>query len=542
MVILKTLSAQVFFAALTAVVFFSGTLQPTVEPLPEVVRLMGEGEPGRRLDLVFLAEGFQAEELPQFLQESNRILGYLFHQEPFSAYRDFFSVYAVETVSAESGVDHPARGEFRDTFFNASFDSWGLARGLTIPPNNFDPDPADGFGKARAMLETLVPGYDVIIVVANDREDGGWGDWRGVVTSISTSSTDIVTHELGHALAHLGDEYETPFPDDPEPVREEANTTQETRRDHIKWRAWIDPDTPIPTPSSVPGNTVGLFEGARYNSTGWYRPQKTCRMRASWTPFCVVCRAALVKAVHERVDPIEAMLPEIPEIRATGPEPLDFSLSLLEPNAHELDVQWFLNGSLVRSSERLQERLDPVAIGNSLFNLRVEVTDPTPWVRNDPDGLLHHFREWAIQVSGIEPAMSPSLYFPAVLSGKNFTGLAVSNDDSSSTELTLTGYGSDGQAIEPEESRLSLSPHGQIARLASEWFPTAADLARKTPASRPAAGAPASNPRLGRRIRATQFDEPGRGTGDFRRLRRAILLRRSSQHSRFGAAGLITDW
>ncbi len=125
-------------------------------------------------------------------------------------------------ASAESGSDHPTRGIFRDTYFNSSFGSWGLPHGLTIPPNDFDPDAANGFGKARDLLDLVLPEYDLIVIVVNDGEYGGWGDRRGAVTSVHARANDILTHEMGHAFADLGDEYTHPFPNDPEPVREEA--------------------------------------------------------------------------------------------------------------------------------------------------------------------------------------------------------------------------------------------------------------------------------------------------------------------------------
>ena len=34
------------------------------------------------------------------------------------------------------------------------------------------------------------------------------------------------------------------------PATEEPNTTRETNRNAIKWKAWISPGTPLPTPET----------------------------------------------------------------------------------------------------------------------------------------------------------------------------------------------------------------------------------------------------------------------------------------------------
>src|SRR5260221_9894976 len=46
-----------------------------------------------------------------------------------------------------------------------------------------------------------------------------------------------------------------------------------------KWKAWIPTNTPIPTPATAPySDTVGLFQGAHYHPTNWYRPHEDCAM------------------------------------------------------------------------------------------------------------------------------------------------------------------------------------------------------------------------------------------------------------------------
>jgi hypothetical protein len=42
---------------------------------------------------------------------------------------------------------------------------------------------------------------------------------------------------------------------------------------------------------------VGAFEGARYESRGYYRPEENCLMFTRTDYFCAVCRRAIEKVI-----------------------------------------------------------------------------------------------------------------------------------------------------------------------------------------------------------------------------------------------------
>ena len=100
-------------------------------------------------------------------------------------------------------------------------------------------------------------------------------------------------HEFGHTFTGLADEYDSPYPGYP-PCTDllaqtcEANVTNQTIAASVKWRDLFTPGIWIPTPSGTPG--IGLFEGARYQSTDMYRPADQCEMRQLGVEFCSVCR------------------------------------------------------------------------------------------------------------------------------------------------------------------------------------------------------------------------------------------------------------
>ena len=48
---------------------------------------------------------------------------------------------------------------------------------------------------------------------------------------------------------------------------------------------------------------MGAYEGGYYRTYGIWRPQETCQMQTTATPyFCHVCREALVQAILERAN------------------------------------------------------------------------------------------------------------------------------------------------------------------------------------------------------------------------------------------------
>src|SRR5262249_46340753 len=138
---------------------------------------------------------------------------------------------------------------------------------------------------------------------------------------------DMLVHECGHVVANLGDEYDSPNPGYPN--TEEPNTTQTTTRAAIKWNAWISTNTPVPTPETgTYANAVGLFEGAHYQTTGWYRPKLACRMNSFFTrTYCEVCTEALVLALYKQARPIDGFAPGTTNLLVTNAAALNFSLA-----------------------------------------------------------------------------------------------------------------------------------------------------------------------------------------------------------------------
>ncbi len=56
------------------------------------------------INLVFLPDGYTAEQLPRFVADVQRVSDYVFSISPFAEYKNYFNVFAVKVPSADSGA------------------------------------------------------------------------------------------------------------------------------------------------------------------------------------------------------------------------------------------------------------------------------------------------------------------------------------------------------------------------------------------------------------------------------------------------------
>lgn len=366
------------------------------------------GPRSNRVNLVILSEGYTAPQLGQFLRDVTNLVETFFTAEPYGAYRTFFNTYAISVASAQSGSDHPTTGgPYRDTYFNSAYEFYDYV--ITIPPNGLDPNPANGLGKVQALLDQFLPEADIVVLLVNDIQPGGSSGVGGpqgrgnrlpIITALNPFPpySDIVVHESGHFFAGLVDEYTTPYPGYI-PV-EAPNATRKTAREEIPWRAWIEPSTPLPTPADwVWADVVGLFEGAQYHTSGWYRPKLDCKMRTLGVPFCEVCREQIVRSIYEKVRLWDEARPTSTNLMWSSEASLVFEIEPVQPAGHALLVRWETNGVVVPGATGGRLELDPARLGNGTHRVTVFVSDPTPWVRYDPEGRLRATRQWQVTIS-----------------------------------------------------------------------------------------------------------------------------------------------
>lgn len=367
-----------------------GAVLPKLEAQTNFYTICTNGPASNRINIVLLAEGFRAVDYGLFRTNATNVANALLGTEPFSEYSPYVNIFAIAVPSVETGSDHPSYPQSRNTYFNSTYDAADYL--ITIPTNS------TGQGNVDALLATFMPLTDLAVILVNDNAIGGSdnGGKTAISSTAANSLSYVPIHESGHVLGKLGDEYTNPFPGYPD--TEEPNTTRETSRALIKWNAWVAPETPVPTPVYY-SEAVGLFEGAHYHATGWYRPQLNCLMNSAGVPFCAICREALVLAVYRRVRPIAGSLPASQHLTTTSNAIMNFSLTLLQPSTHTLNVQWLTNGVTVPGATNSSFAINPSSLVNTTNVIAARVSDPTTWVRSDPTNVLVQTQSWSVVVS-----------------------------------------------------------------------------------------------------------------------------------------------
>ena len=312
------------------------------------------GDPHDKVDFVFVAEGYTAEDKDKFKADVDRMTAFLFTVEPYEGMKNRFNIRAVFRASAERGMDEPRQRAYRKTVLNASFNAFDLDRYMLIEDDH-----------RMHEIAGQVP-YDAIIVLVNSKRYGGGSicfDYC-VTTVDHPRSPEVFVHELGHSFAGLADEYYQSevsyndfYPKGIEPL--EPNITALLDPANVKWKDLLSPGIGIPTEYgkdrmealqaerravreaqaketeeakrrgapekelkrivekakaadaalaarmeavrkeyAALDDKVGVFEGAGYASKGLYRPQVYCIMIGNpKNEFCRVCQRAIGRMI-----------------------------------------------------------------------------------------------------------------------------------------------------------------------------------------------------------------------------------------------------
>ena len=300
----------------------------------KVWAVMKNGEPRDKVDILLMGDGYRAREIEKWRQDARRMAALLFAVSPFKERRSDFNVWAVDTPAEESGVARPSDGVYRRSPLRASYDALGSERYVLSYDNK------------RMREAAAAAPYEFIGIIVNERKYGGGGIFNlyATVAADNAFAPYIFVHEFGHHFVGLADEYYTSevaytsASDRPEPW--EPNVTADPQA--AKWRDLVLPGTPLPTPWAKQAfeaaqkdsqarrreirakkrpeqemealfreereqttkllggraGQAGAFEGAMYESRGYYRPQSDCIMfTRDEVGFCAVCRRAIEKVI-----------------------------------------------------------------------------------------------------------------------------------------------------------------------------------------------------------------------------------------------------
>ena len=301
-----------------------------------VETIKNNGSKDKRINLVFLGDGYQSTELTQYLIDVNTVIVGMFNQTPFKEYEKYFNVYAIKVPSIESGAKHPGTATDvtepatpvtnPNNYFGSQFDISNIHR-LLLPLNG---------STVNSTLTNNFPDYDQIFMMVNSNVYGGSG---GVfaTSSKNVSAAEIAIHEIGHSFAGLADEYVIGG------QGERPNRTIVTDGATIKWKNWLGT------------NNVGIYPVGIEN---WQRPHQNCKMQFLNSPFCSVCTEAFINKIYALVSPIDNFTPLSKTVNFTGVS-MNFALGLILPNPNTLKIEWVLNG---------------VTVGNNINNINILAT------------------------------------------------------------------------------------------------------------------------------------------------------------------------
>ena len=331
----------------------------------DVETITQSGLNDRRINVVILSDGYQSNQLDQFITDATNFSNALFTETPYKEYKNYFNIHAIKVPSIESGANHPGTAtnvtepahpvKSVDNYFGSTFDAFGNHRLLVS--NN-----ATVFN----VLANNFPTYDIVLVLVNSPYYGGSGG-EIAVASLHSSANQIAIHELGHSFVSLLDEY---YPGD-DNAREGINMTQETNPTNIVWTNWINK------------NGVGIYS---YGDTGkaatWYRPHQNCKMQFLAAGLCPVCIEGTVEKIHSITTPIDSYSPE-----NTGTidlsEPVNFKVNTTAPLPNTLNISWTLNGTEINTEDfSISISKDDLTSGDNKLLATIEDKSPLLKVNN----------------------------------------------------------------------------------------------------------------------------------------------------------------
>jgi hypothetical protein len=325
----------------------------------------------KRINLVYMADGYTAGEQTKFINDVISINDKLFNTIPIKEYKNYFNVFAIRVISVESGVKHPITASDcpsaathpqsnPNNYFGTTFDAGNIHR-LVVPTS---------YANINSVLATNFPLYAHAFIVGNTSFYGGSGGTIATSTT-NSSAAEIMIHEIGHSFARLADEYWA----GPQYAIEKPNMTAQSNPALVKWKNWI----------GTPGIGVHQHTGG----PGWYKPTtgNTCKMEALGPAFCAVCKETFVERIHELSSPLDSYSPSNAttlNVYST----VGFKLNLLQPIPNTLKVRWSVNAE-EKASNTDTFTLQQGSLVNGNYTLLASIADTTQLSRADNHLTIH---------------------------------------------------------------------------------------------------------------------------------------------------------
>ena len=390
-------------AALLAAVV--GRAEPaSARPAPaddgEVTPLQVSGPPEESLNLIVLGDGYTSDDAGEYHADVEKHLNILWSIEPFRSYRNYINVYRIDVHSQESGIScDPDDGNVRrDTALSLEY-----AQACPADPNARGITFGDGGREALEDYVSEIPGVTAqnrqTLTIANTDTYGGIGGRNATTSGGNSLGPYITPHELGHSLGELQDEY--PYYDrgvrgdsytdeEPDSAHHTTLTRDEMRTKYRKWWRWLGE-------KSLSGGRIGRYESGMYHCCDIWRPSKHSMMRTLGYAFDQVSREVMTRQISGRRD-LKRLAVDATQDREVATDDVLW-VETPHPTYHDLDVEWSVDGDPVKDARGARS----LALGDldveADDEVRVEVSDPTTFVR-DPElqdsDAMSFSRSWVV--------------------------------------------------------------------------------------------------------------------------------------------------
>lgn len=343
------------------------------------LKLWDNGPSSNRVDLVFLGDGYTAEDIDTtYNSHIYLILNRMFfgNENPYPRYKNFFNVHRLDIISQERGADIPPKGIFRDTALDATYYFDGVTERLLYINE----------AKAYQAVVDNLPDLslaEIRLLTVNETKYGGSGGYFAVYAGGNNYAPELALHELGHSFNGLADEYyysNSGIYNGAEPA--EINITKSPTGDKwLHWLGYVQPGIGV----------IGTYEGAGYYEKGLFRPSLNSKMRSLGQPFDAVAREKIILDIYNLVDPLDSWLDNT--VSLYNPEKL--WVNAIDPSV--ININWYVNGVLVAGAENEWFNLLDYGFGSGIYQVTAKAFDPTDWVRSNRN-LLEQTVTWNVEV------------------------------------------------------------------------------------------------------------------------------------------------
>ena len=258
----------------------------------KVSTIQSTGPAAQRADIVFVSEGFLADQHREYDAQVRSCLNILWSVSPFKELKDKFNVHVVY-VDALRGTGYDSRGK-RQIIYPFGSEYSGNTSSVRLTKSD----------KVRVAAANA-PGADYIIVISTlaGRSHAG-----GMV--VLAGDHAALPHEFGHLIGGLGDEYSSRsqlrdrdthvlpsgrdlhYPNLQVDSKIDTTNSQSIQKT-AKWGHFLD----LPDADPI----VSAYQGGYYRDIGVWRPSYSCIMRSSQGAiFCPVCHEELYKAILQK--------------------------------------------------------------------------------------------------------------------------------------------------------------------------------------------------------------------------------------------------